>query len=123
MQCKAYKIKIAYAVAAFKPEKRNVFLTHYFLKILAWGKNALAPNIIAFVKLGIEYFYPQMRHSYFICIRKAEGKSHVHLVFVLYNAVYLAARVSAGLLHRKQQSFKFFIVHFLSPFFKIPQRN
>ena len=117
MQRKAYKIEIAYAVAAFKTEKRNVFLAHYFLKILARGKNALAPNIVALVKLGIEYFYSQVRHSYFICIGKTEGKPHVYLVFVLHNAVYLAARVSAGLLHRKQQSFKFFIVHFLSPYF------
>ena len=98
MQRKAYKIEIAYAVAAFKTEKRNVFFTHKCFKILAWGKNALAPNIVTLVKLGIEYFYSQVRHSYFICIGKTEGKPHVYFVFVLHNAVYLAARVSAPII-------------------------
>ena len=112
---KADKIKILYWVAAFKRKKRYVFLAHNLLEIQPRRKNTLAPDILPLVKLRVENLHTKMRHTDFVSIGETKGKTHVHLCFIFNYAIDFAARISARLLYRKQQPFKFFVIHKTAP--------
>ena len=108
LQRKSYHIKFGQAVAAFKSEQRNIVPSHLLFHIHPRSKDSLTPCIFAFINKAVKYFHTEMRHTYFIVVRKAKGIPEFNFTFIFYNAVYFAADISCRLLHFLQKKLLFF---------------
>ena len=63
-----------------------------------------------------------MGHADLIGVRKAEGKTHVHLGRILYHRIQFAAHIAAGLLHPLKNVLQFLIDFHKRPlYFDFPQ--
>ena len=94
LNSKADEIELLYGVKALQTVKRNVIFTHERLVIGPRRKNTLAPPVLTGIFQGVEYFHADVGHSHIVCVGEAESKAHIHLAFILYNAVELSADVS-----------------------------
>ena len=74
--------------------KRNIVLSHLLFHIGKGHEHTFAPVIRHAVLEGIEYLYPEMRHSYIVCVGKAESKAYIHLAFIFNDSVYLTADIA-----------------------------
>ena len=94
LERKADKLKILDGIKAFQTVKRNIVLSHLLFHIGKGHEHTFAPVIRHAVLEGIEYLYPEMRHSYIVCVGKAESKAYIHLAFIFHDSVYLTADIA-----------------------------
>ena len=102
-------VKIADGIEGFERVERDVRLTHLLLHVAPGGKAALAPHALHVVHHAVEDAHTEVRHADLIGIGKAEGDARIDLALVLHHGVEFPADVARGLLHARQDAFKFFI--------------
>ena len=100
------EIEFLYRIEALKSIERNIILSHLRLHVLPGRVNALAPNVIHKVKSVIKQSGAKVGHTYFVGIGKKEGKTGVHLRFILHYLTVLTAHVSTGLEYLSQYGIK-----------------
>ena len=87
-------------------------LLHLFLHIHPRVIYSFAPYIRLIIEYSVKYSHTEIGHSYLVGIGKAECKSNIHLVFILYYLVIFTARISSGLFDLGYKAFDIFS-HFI----------
>ena len=94
---KRHKIKVLYRVAALVRRQRETVLAHLLLHVDPRSIDTLAPNILLTVQTPVKYPDPEIRHSYLVCIGKAEDKACFYLLFIFNHLTVFTTGVATGL--------------------------